>query len=462
MIARALAPSARHAADPVLGWLAAAACGTGAVTAFAGASAGSLPLAAIGGSLLAAGLAVALAARSVPPLHLLAVALPLPPLFSSDDLRISAALLVTVLVIVAAVLREAAEPTRQSVRGVLPAGALVALLGAVMVAGAVSAYRIAAARELLNWLLLVALLLVAARELLLRPRQRHTLAMAIAWTGAAYGMLALLQMAGMLPGRFPIRGTDLHRANLGFGWPNELGMFLALALPFSAYAVTCARTRTARCLAGCGALALGLGLIATFSRASWLAVLLAPLILLFAGGSRLALRVWLGTLMVLLAANLASGGVIQARVLSTIGDWVVEQRAALMLAGVLMFVDNLFTGVGPGGFAPALEHYGAQLSWLWDYLPTAQNGYVQMAAETGAIGLAALLFFLGTVLRRMLRSARSEDAGGDAALRRTVLWSFTTVVLLAFNEWIFAHGIAQLIALIIALGLTAPPAAEAS
>jgi O-antigen ligase len=462
MIARALAAYPHPTADSALGWLAVGACGMGAVTAFAGAAAGSLPVAAIGGSLLAAGLAVALAARIVEPLQMLVVALPLPPLFSSDDLRISAALLVTILIIVASIMRAPAEPARQSLRGVLPWGTLAALLATVIAAGAVSAYRLAAARELFNWLLFVGLLFVVARELLLRPSQRHVLAMTIAALGAVCGVLALLQLTGMLPGRFPIPGTSLHRATLGFGWPNELGMFLALALPFAAYAVTTATTRAARVIAVCGAVAVGIGLIATFSRASWLAVLLAPLVLLVAGGGRVALRVWAVALAVLFIVDVASGGAIQARILSTIGDWVVEQRAALMLAGLLMFLDNPLTGVGPGGFEPALDHYGAQLSWLWDYLPTAQNGYVQMAAETGAIGLAALLLFLGTVLRRLLRSARSARQGADAALRRTVLWSFTTAVLLAFNEWIFAHGIAQLIVLVVALGLTLPAAAEAS
>ena len=52
--------------------------------------------------------------------------------------------------------------------------------------------------------------------------------------------LALLQAAGMAPSSFPIRGTPFFRATLGFGWPNELGMFLALSLPFAVYVLVAA------------------------------------------------------------------------------------------------------------------------------------------------------------------------------------------------------------------------------
>jgi O-antigen ligase len=154
--------------------------------------------------------------------------------------------------------------------------------------------------------------------------------------------------------------------------------------------------------------------------------------------------------------DVLTGGAIRDRIASTVGDWVVEQRLALMMAGVLMFLAHPFTGVGPGGFAESLEQFGPGITWLWDYLPTAQNAYVQMAAETGAIGLAALLVFLLDGLRRLLRSARdrhNKASSSQRVLHNTLLWAFATACALGMVEWTFAHGVGQMIMLIAAMGV---------
>ena len=71
----------------------------------------------------------------------------------------------------------------------------------------------------------------------------------------------------------------------------------------------------------------------------------------------------------------------------TLTDWVVEQRAALMAAGVLMFLAHPVLGVGPGGFAVELTSFGAQVPELWDYLA---DWYVKETGLQNSIGLVPM------------------------------------------------------------------------
>jgi putative inorganic carbon (hco3(-)) transporter len=247
--------------------------------------------------------------------------------------------------------------------------------------------------------------------------------------------------------------TGFQRATAGFGWPNELGMFLALTLPYAVYLRSQVTGSLQRAFAAAGIGAVALGLLATFSRGSWLAVLLAPIALVVTGEGRRAVRIWLVALALCVAVDVMSGGALRERLANTVGDWVIEQRAALTLAGVLMYGANPVVGVGPGGFSDSLSDYGPRIAWLWDYLPTAQNSYVQFAAEMGTVGLLAFVWFMIAALRAVLRATRAA-APEDIALQRTTLWALTTAALLAFNEWIFAHGVGQLVFLTAAIGVT--------
>lgn len=455
--------------DARLALMAAASCGLGAAGLLFGALALSLPVLGIGAGLFAIGATLVLAGAWIPPLHTLALVLPLPPLYASDALRVSPALAFTLAVLAAWVLDAAAtapavahpvhpDPRRGRAappRPAIPLPPVATLLGALVLATVFAERRTTAAIELMSWTLALGLLFVGTDLLRRSPRSRHSLALTIAAVAGVSGAAATLQTLGLLPSAFPIRGSPFQRATLGFGWPNELGMFLALALPFSIHAIGAARTGLTRTAAIGGALLVGCGLLATFSRGSWVAVLFAPVVLFVVHDGRIALRVWGLALALGLAADIASGGAVSDRIAATIGDWVVEQRAALTLAGLLMFAAKPILGIGPGGFADGLESYGPRISWLWDYLPTAQNAYVQLAAETGLLGLGALLLLLVLLFRRLLHGVQRAGVHSERSLRTAALWSFTTALLLAFNEWIFAHGIVQLVVIGAAIGLAA-------
>jgi putative inorganic carbon (HCO3(-)) transporter len=440
---------------------AALALGCGAMVALAGVAGSNLTAAAAGGVLAAVGLTILVATDWLDGVVILALSLPLPVLYSSDSLRIAAIAPINAIVVFAWVLNTGTWHRRVQL-GELPMRATLALVGAFALAAVFASHPLTSARELLNFGVQIALL-VAATDLFSRDAGRVermvSLLVAIA---SVCGVLAVLESVTVLPGQFPRWGTRFYRAALAFGQPNALGLFLASALPLAVHELTVARTPLRRVAVSCALGAVALGLVSTFSRGSWLSVLAGTSLLMLARDGRFVLKVWTITLLFAAAIDVASGGILTDTVQRTVGDWVIEQRAALMLAGVLMFLAHPILGVGPGGFADELDRFGAQIPQLFDYLATPHNAYVQMAAETGVVGLFAFVLFLVAVLQvliRRARKAREDPAVSDEerSLRRALLWSFATVCFAGFVVWPFAHGTGQVVMLIAAAGCAVQP-----
>lgn len=441
--------------------------GAGTVLALAGAARSDLPLAAAGFGLAGLALLVAVSVGWTDGLTALVLTLPLPALYDTPALRLTVAAPATALVVLGWLLRKTVcrERVLTGELAHLPLALTVLALGFSALIGTSFA---SGARELLNFGVMVALL-VAATDVLGASRERtESLVSLLVLVGGACGVLAVLEAVDFLPGRFPRWGTPYHRAALGFGQPNALGMVLAPLIPLAVYRLEVAATPIARWAAIAWVAAMVLGLSATFSRGSWLAVVAGTLVLLPAGQIRWAVRLWLATIATAVVVDLISGGMLRDTFQRTLADWVLEQRAALILAGVLMFLAQPLAGVGLGGYATELDRFGAQIPQLFDYLPTPHNAFVQVAAEAGIIGLIPFLWFLGYVLVRAIRRARAagrDEATSPAerALRRSLAWSAGTVFAVGFSDWIFSHGPGQVAVLILALCLSAsagafPPA----
>ena len=242
-------------------------------------------------------------------------------------------------------------------------------------------------------------------------------------------------------------------------------MFFALSLPLCVYSYQSAETRWTRTLAAVGVSGCVMGLLSTFSRGSWLAVLVAPAILASTGGRRPRIRGWILAALAVVLLDVAAAGAFSTRAINLISDDGVAQRAGLMVAGLLMFQDHPWVGVGPGGFETSLERYGPQVSWLWDYVGTAHNAYIDIAAETGLFGLITFLVFLISIMVGLFRSTRRAqlqvDTNPDEAnLQRALLWSFATFCSVAFTAWPFTHGLGELTMLVAALGFSLEPSAR--
>jgi O-antigen ligase len=331
-----------------------------------------------------------------------------------------------------------------------------------VVATAASPHAALAARKLANLLVLGGLLFAVTDLLCEEPALRTRVATLLAVLGTVCGGLAVLETVGVLPGPFPRWGTPYSRAALGFGQPNGLGLYLAVVLPLVAWRGDAAASTTARWLWR-GALAItAAGLLGTFSRGSWGAVIVGAGALAVAGAWRRSLRLIGGALLAAVVLDLVSGGVVRDRIAETIGDWVVEQRAALMIAGVLMFLDRPLVGFGPGGFEPELDRYGIQVPELFDFQATPHNAYVQMAAETGIVGLLLYGALLALLLRAAGRAARASADERQAALERALLWSLGVIVTAGFFIWPYALDTGQAAILVFALIASSPALLGAS
>jgi O-antigen ligase len=227
-------------------------------------------------------------------------------------------------------------------------------------------------------------------------------------------------------------------------------MFLTISLPLAVGSLRMADTTLGRSAAVAAIGAVALGLAATFSRGSWVTAAAAPVVLIFAGEGRLAVRFCGAALLAGLAIDVASGGALSTRVAATTGDVLVAQRLLLSGAGLLMFRSSPLVGVGPGGFGEALEAFGPQISGLFDFVGSAHNGYVHVAAEAGVIGLLAFVAFVVTTLVALVGGARSNAPG--RTVRVALLWSFAAAAIVSAFEWPFAHGVAELIVLVAASG----------
>jgi O-antigen ligase len=93
-------------------------------------------------------------------------------------------------------------------------------------------------------------------------------------------------------------------------------------------------------------------------------------------------------------------------------DTSVELRLGAQRVALEMFLDNPFVGVGVGNYPPLYQEYSQQLgvtAVASEFYP--HNLYLQVLAETGAVGLLAFLpavFAPLLALERMRRASRSS------------------------------------------------------
>src|SRR5207244_5373931 len=135
----------------------------------------------------------------------------------------------------------------------------IALATAFIIATLFASHPVTSMRELLNFGVQLALLVVATDVF-----RRDTLAIERIVTllvvlGAACGVLAVLEATTIIPGDFPRWGTRFYRAALGFGQPNALGLFLAMLIPLAVHELTVARSLAAKTLSAgaLGAMCIG-------------------------------------------------------------------------------------------------------------------------------------------------------------------------------------------------------------
>jgi len=186
---------------------------------------------------------------------------------------------------------------------------------------------------------------------------------------------------------------------------NGLGMFIAVAI-VCAYILIQMNPDPRERLLLIGALPiLFMGLVLTFSRTGYLALVVA----LFLVAYRLARTrgyVILATSVVMLALMVPLlPEAFYARVGSILPametqDETVGLRVQRWKYAVRMIKDHPFVGVGPNNFVPALARYGRG-EILEKQGLVVHNAYLNVGAEMGLVGLALYLLMTGSALREV-------------------------------------------------------------
>jgi putative inorganic carbon (hco3(-)) transporter len=218
--------------------------------------------------------------------------------------------------------------------------------------------------------------------------------------------------------------------------PNTYAQILLVLLPLALHAYRSAGSRLPRLAAAAFGFAILGGVAVTYSRGALVAVALALL-------AAVALR-WIRPRQILIGAlalvalvpvvasdylmKRLSGITTAAEMLQgspgVERDVAIQGRATQMLAALQVFIDHPVLGVGPGQYAPmySLEYQQRNPRFKFRDIQVTRRAhslYLEMAAETGAIGLGVFLAIAGVLLRGLWRARR---AGGPMADLATALF----------------------------------------
>lgn len=235
-----------------------------------------------------------------------------------------------------------------------------------------------------------------------------------------------------------------------FYWPNPFAAFLLLVLPFTLIRFLQASWLRDALTHGCTSTLLIAALVFTYSRGAWVTLaLVAPLILILVQPPR-----W-GTALVrigLLAAVVSivvvtlprtvvptgTNGALAARAVSVVdqGDYSIQGRLNFWRAALAIFRDHPLVGTGPGTFSVM---HGAYQQDVRYYARDVHNFYIQMLAEMGIVGFAAMLVLGWSIWaewKRTLQAARGREE--FATLVGVGLGAFTFFLHIAFDmDWTF-------------------------
>ena len=258
-----------------------------------------------------------------------------------------------------------------------------------------------------------------------------------------------------------IRSNEFHtyfRVNSVFWDPNVYGRYLALAIVIAMAALLWARERRSLGLLTGLVAVLWIGLAPTFSQSSFVA-LLAGLAVLAA--LRWSLRWTLAAVAVGAIAALAvvtlSGG---SKLTTDRFNIDTSGRANLVSGGIHLFAQRPLYGYGAGSFPRA---YREHVRTHKVPVSISHTEPITIAAEQGAVGLAAYAALLVTALWTMGGGGllRLRPAGGVAA-RAAVLAAFIALLVHTMAYAGFFEDPIAWVLLVVGASLAAAPARDAA
>jgi O-antigen ligase len=223
--------------------------------------------------------------------------------------------------------------------------------------------------------------------------------------------LAAFAIKNYATGNFTLKGDRIEGFVGGiFGNPNDLATAFNMLIPL-AVALALMNAGGVRLLYAFCALLLCCGVLVTFSRGAFVTLAAASGVMLwkFGRGSRSSIAI--ATLIAAIFLFSVFSGAYRSRLMSifdhsadTSGS--AQQRIGLMKRGIELCVRNPIIGVGMGNF----HIYSIREK-------VAHNGYIETAAELGAIGLLAYLIIILAPLRGLSKIEMETMRSGVRADR---------------------------------------------
>jgi len=244
------------------------------------------------------------------------------------------------------------------------------------------------------------------------------------------GLMWTVVLGGLIPAAGTLRNYwagnlfEGRASWLGiFANPNEMAYSLIILLPIAAFLAEGLRLLPRLLLLGIGVIFLA-AIFVTFSRGGLVG--LGVVVALYAWRKR---NSWLqAALVALVVVALPYGGKYWSRdedFSSLNGDVSFQQRLATSEAGLRMFDDNPFAGVGLGCSVIAWPLYAPHDLYTRGALVT-HNTVIQPLAETGLLGFVpfALLIGCGIYHARKLALNRRQSSANLGAGLEIALWGF--------------------------------------
>jgi len=201
-------------------------------------------------------------------------------------------------------------------------------------------------------------------------------------------------------------GAVFRAAGLA-GNPNELAMVMITALPVAVYLARIAERNSAKLLFVASALVLVLANLVSLSRMGLLGMVVVAAIVGFRERRSVWARVAALAFLVSIPLIIPRGFWLRFAASGALGaDYSALVRTGAMTAGLRMITENPITGVGLGAFLDKSTQYGDVLSPL-----VAHNMFLHVMAESGIIGLAAMLFLIVSSLASMAAAEKLSPAG---------------------------------------------------
>ena len=184
------------------------------------------------------------------------------------------------------------------------------------------------------------------------------------------------------------------------------------------------------------------------SRGAFVGLMLTIAVMIYLGQMRWRHALWATAAVCLLAVAIAPNVFQRIGSLAGVGslatgrgpapDGVISNRLVENLLAAHVFLDHPALGVGPGQFVSYTLQYTNRLSLVRIHRRRAHNMYLEIAAETGVLGLLVFLSILVAALEPLWRASRRLGRHPDlaslaAALFLSLFANLTSSVFLSLS-----------------------------